>query len=165
MQGALLWLATSELPVVFKSGWMLLHVGFAGLSLGALLLAAVFAAAWLVKARSPAALARLPGPERLDLHAHQFTLVSFLFLGVMLVTGALWTQESSGRYWDGDPFDASALVTWGSLAFVLHLRVLHRWSGRRMAWLTLAALGFAVVTLFVVAILVPAIHDSYMVGG
>jgi ABC-type transport system involved in cytochrome c biogenesis permease subunit len=164
MQGLLLWLADGERPVLFKSWWLLLHVGFAGLFLGALLLAALFAAAWLVKARAPAAMTRLPGPERLDLHAHQLTLVSFLFLGVMIVAGALWAQESWGRYWGWDPFEASSLVTWILLAIVLHLRVLHRWSGRRMAWLTLAALGFAVVTLFVVAILVPTIHDSYMVG-
>ena len=48
---------------------------------------------------------------------------------------------------------------------VLHFRVLHRWSGQRMAWLTFVAFGFAVMTLFVVAILVPTIHNSYMVGG
>ena len=34
-----------------------------------------------------------------------------------------------------------------------------------MAWLTFVALAFAVVTLFVVAILVPTIHNSYMVGS
>jgi hypothetical protein len=34
-----------------------------------------------------------------------------------------------------------------------------------MAFLTFVALGFAVVTLFVVAILVPTIHNSYMVGS
>ena len=156
MQGALLWLATGELPVLFKSGWLVLHVGFAVLFLGALLLAAAFAAAWLVKARSPGALARLPGPERLDLLTHQLTLVSFLFLGVMIVAGTLWAQESSGRYWDGDPFDASALVTWSCLAFVLHLRALYRWSGRRTAWLTLAALGFAAVALLAAGILAAA---------
>ena len=156
MHGALHWLATGEVPVVFKSGWLMLHIGFAGLSLGALLLAAVFAAAWLVRARSPEALARLPGPERLDLQAHQLTLVSFLFLGAMIVTGALWALESSGRYWDGDPYDASALVTWGFLAFVLHLRGLYRWSGRRTAWLTLGALGFAAVALLVAGTLAGA---------
>lgn len=154
-----------EVPIIFKSWWLVLHIGFAKLFFAAILLAALCAAAWLVKARSPAALARLPGPERLDLYAHQLTLVSFLFLGVMIVAGALWAQQSWGRYWGWDPIETSSLVTWIFFAVVLHFRVLHRWSGRRMAWLTLAALGFAAVTLFVVAILVPTIHDSYMVGG
>jgi hypothetical protein len=34
-----------------------------------------------------------------------------------------------------------------------------------MAWLTLVAFGFAVITIFVVAVLVPTIHNSYMVGS
>jgi ABC-type transport system involved in cytochrome c biogenesis permease subunit len=154
-----------EVPIIFKSWWLVLHIGFAKLFFAAILLAALCALAWLVKARAPGALARLPSPERLDLYAHQLTLVSFLFLGVMIVAGALWAQQSWGRYWGWDPIETSALVTWIFFAIVLHFRVLHRWSGLRMAWLTLAALGFAVVTLFVVAVLVPTIHNSYMVGG
>lgn len=153
-----------EVPIIFKSWWLVLHIGFAKLFFAAILLAALCAVAWLLKARSPGALSRFPEPERLDLYSHQLTLVSFLFLGVMIAAGALWAQQSWGRYWGWDPIETSALVTWIFFAIVLHFRVLHRWSGRRMAWLTLTALGFAFVTLFVVAIMVPTIHNSYMVG-
>jgi len=153
-----------EVPIIFKSWWLVLHIGFAKLFFATILLAALCAVAWLLKARGPAALPRFPTPERLDLYAHQLTLVSFLFLGVMIVAGALWAQQSWGRYWGWDPIETSSLVTWVFFAVVLHFRVLHRWSGRRMAWLTLAALGLAVVTLFLVAIVVPTIHNSYMVG-
>jgi ABC-type transport system involved in cytochrome c biogenesis permease subunit len=154
-----------EVPIIFKSWWLVLHIGFAKLFVAAILLAAACAVAWLVKARDPAALPRLPPQEKLDLYAHQFTLVSFLFLGVMIAAGALWAHQSWGRYWGWDPMETSALVTWIVFAIVLHFRVLHRWSGRRMAWLTVVALGFALVTTFVVAIVVPTIHNSYMVGS
>jgi len=154
-----------EVPIIFKSWWLVLHIGFAKLFFATILLAALCAVAWLVKAGRPGALARLPSPERLDLYEHQLMLVSFLFLGVMIVAGALWAQQSWGRYWGWDPIETSSLVTWIAFAIVLHFRVLHRWSGARMAWLTLVALGFAVVTLFVVAIVVPTIHNSYMVGS
>ncbi|HET8733929.1 MAG TPA: cytochrome c biogenesis protein CcsA [Anaeromyxobacteraceae bacterium] len=154
-----------EVPIIFKSWWLVMHIGFAKLFFASILLAAACAAAWLVKDRRPRALASLPSKERLDLYAHQFTIVSFLFLGVMIVAGALWAHQSWGRYWGWDPIETSALVTWIVLAIVLHFRVLHRWSGERMAWLTFVALGFAVVTVFVVAILVPTIHNSYMVGS
>ena len=153
-----------EVPIIFKSWWLVLHIGFAKLFFATILLAGFCAGALLVKARRPTALARLPSAERLDLSSHQLTLVSFLFLGVMIAAGSLWAQQSWGRYWGWDPMETSALVTWIVLAIVLHFRVLHRWSGRRMAWLTLTALGFAFVTLFVVAIMVPTIHNSYMVG-
>jgi ABC-type transport system involved in cytochrome c biogenesis permease subunit len=154
-----------EVPIIFKSWWLVLHIGFAKLFFATILLAAFCAGAWLLKARGPAVLPRLPSPERLDLYAHQLTLVSFLFLGVMIAAGALWAQQSWGRYWGWDPMETSALVTWIVFGIVLHFRVLHRWSGRRMAWLTLVALGFAAVTVFIVAILAPTIHNSYMVGS
>jgi ABC-type transport system involved in cytochrome c biogenesis permease subunit len=154
-----------EVPIIFKSWWLVLHIGFAKLFFAAILLAAFCAALYLWKLRDPSALPRLPAPEKLDLYAHQLTLVSFLFLGVMIAAGALWAQQSWGRYWGWDPIETSALVTWVAFAVVLHFRVLHRWSGRRMAWLTFVALAFAVVTLFVVAVLVPTIHNSYMVGS
>lgn len=153
-----------EVPIIFKSWWLALHIGFAKLFFATILLAALCAAAWLVKARRPGALARLPSPERLDLYEHQLTLVSFLFLGVMIAAGSLWAHQSWGRYWAWDPMETSSLVTWVALGIILHFRVLHGWTARRMAWLTFAGLAFAVVTLFVVALLVPTIHDSYMVG-
>ena len=154
-----------EVPIIFKSWWLFLHIGFAKLFFATILLAACCAAAWLWKQRNPGALRSLPSPEKLDLYAHQFMIISFLFLGVMIVAGSLWAHQSWGRYWGWDPIETSALVTWIVFGIVLHFRVLHRWSGRRMAWLTFVALGFAVVTLFVVAILVPTIHNSYMVGS
>jgi ABC-type transport system involved in cytochrome c biogenesis permease subunit len=153
-----------EVPIIFKSWWLFLHIGFAKLFFATILLAAACAVAWLVKAARPGALARLPSAERLDLYEHQLTLVSFLFLGVMIVAGALWAQQSWGRYWGWDPIETSALVTWLGLGIVLHFRVLHGWTERRMAFLTLAGLALAVVTVFVVATVLPTIHNSYMVG-
>lgn len=153
-----------DVPIIFKSGWLFVHIGFADLFFAAILLAALCAAAYLVKAQRPASLARLPSPERLDLYSHQLALVSFLFLGVMIVAGSLWARQSWGRYWGWDPIETSSLVTWLVLGVILHFRVLHRWPPRRMAYLTFVALAFAFVTLFVVAIVVPTIHDSYMVG-
>lgn len=153
-----------EVPIIFKSWWLFLHIGFAKLFFATLCLAAACAVVYLVRARRPAALPRLPTAERLALYEHQLTLVSFLFLGVMIVAGALWAQQSWGRYWGWDPIETMSLVTWVALAIVLHFRVLHGWPERRMAWLTLVGLGIAVVMVFAVAMVVPTIHNSYMVG-
>ena len=153
-----------DVPIIFKSWWLALHIGFAKLFFATICLAAACAVVYLVRARRPAALARLPSPERLALYEHQLTLVSFLFLGVMIVAGALWAHQSWGRYWGWDPIETSSLVTWIGFGIILHFRVLHGWPERRMAWLTLAGLALAVVTLFVVAIAVPTIHNSYLVG-
>jgi ABC-type transport system involved in cytochrome c biogenesis permease subunit len=153
-----------EVPIIFRSWWLVLHIGFGKLFFATILLAAFCAAAYLAKAGRPGSLPRLPSPERLDLYEHQLTLVSFLFLGVMIVAGSLWARQSWGRYWGWDPMETSSLVTWLALGIILHFRVLHRWTERRMAYLTFVGLAFAVTTLYVVAMVVPTIHNSYRVG-
>ncbi|HSM92491.1 MAG TPA: cytochrome c biogenesis protein CcsA [Anaeromyxobacteraceae bacterium] len=153
------------LPIIFRSYWLYLHIGFAKLFAATLLLSAACAAGYLLKAGDPRRLPSLPAAEQLDLYGHQLMLVSFLFLGVMIVAGSLWAAQGWGRYWGWDPIETSALVTWIVLGIILHFRVLHGWSGRRMAWLAFVGLAFGFATLFVVARVVPTIHSSYLVGG
>jgi ABC-type transport system involved in cytochrome c biogenesis permease subunit len=154
----------SEVPIIFRSPWLWVHIGFAKAFGACTIVAGACAAAHLAKAARPERFPRLPAAEDLDLYAHHFLLVAFLFLGVMIAAGALWAHQSWGRYWGWDPIETSALTTWIGFGVILHFRVLHGWSGRRMAYLTLAAFGLAMVTLYVVAIVVPTIHDSYLVG-
>lgn len=153
-----------EVPIIFKSYWLWLHIGFAKAFGACTVLAAGAAAGVLVRSRRPGRLGWLPDAEDLELYAHQFLLVAFLFLGIMIAAGSLWAHQSWGRYWAWDPIETSALVTWIVFGIVLHFRVLHRWTGRRMAYLTFVATAFMLVTVFVVVVAVPTIHDSYMVG-
>lgn len=154
----------AEVPVIFKSYWLFLHIAFAKLFGATVVLAACCAGAFLARGRWPGSLERLPSTSRLDLYSHQFMLLSFLFLGVMIIAGSLWAHQSWGRYWGWDPIETSALATWFVMGIILHFRVLHGWTGRRMAWLTFVALACALVTVYVVTLVVPTIHDSYMVG-
>ena len=154
----------NEVPIIFRSTWLYLHIGFAKLYGATTILAAACAAAYLAKERDPGRLERLPSAPRLDLFGHQFLLVSFLFLGVMIVAGSLWAHQSWGRYWAWDPIETTALATWVTLGILLHFRILHGWGGRRMAWLTFVALALMVLTLYVVVLVTPTIHNFYMVG-
>jgi ABC-type transport system involved in cytochrome c biogenesis permease subunit len=154
----------SEVPIIFRSAWLWLHVGFAKLFAVCAAIATGAAAGYLVKKRDAGKLKWMPGVESLELYSHQFLLVSFLFLGVMIAAGSLWANQSWGRYWNWDPIETSALVTWIAFGVILHFRVLHKWTGARMAWLTFVAAAFMIVTIFVVAVAVPTVHNSYMVG-
>lgn len=153
-----------EVPIIFKSYWLFLHIGFAKAFGASLIVATACAVAYLIKLASPERLARMPEVERLDLYGYQFLLISFLFLGVMIIAGSLWAHQSWGRYWGWDPIETSSLATWLAFGIILHLRVLHRWSGRRMAWLTQVAFACGMSTLYVVTLVVPTIHNSYLVG-
>lgn len=154
-----------EVPIIFKSYWLWLHIGFAKLFFVFALLAAAAGIGFLLRDQFRDGLDRLPDRDRLDLYGHQFLLVSFLCLGVMIAAGSLWAQQSWGRYWGWDPIETAALATWLAYGIILHFRVLHRWSGRRMAWLNIFALILAVLTLYVVVIVLPSIHNFYMVGS
>ncbi len=155
----------NEVPIIFKSYWLWLHVGFANAFSACTFLASGASAAYLFKRRRPEALARLPSPEVLEAWSHQLLLVAFLFLGVMIAAGSLWAKQSWGRYWAWDPIETSSLATWLGFGIILHFRVLQHWSGPRMAALTFVALAMAVVTLYVVALVAPTIHNSYLVGA
>ena len=153
-----------EVPIIFKSYWLLLHIGFAKAFAATVVLASSCAVVYLIKRGSDRRLSMLPSAEKLDRYSHQFLLVSFFFLGVMIAAGSLWAHQSWGRYWAWDPIETSSLAAWIVFGLILHLRVIHRWSGRPMAYLTLVAFGFAIMVLYIVTLLVPTIHNSYMVG-
>lgn len=153
-----------EVPIIFKSYWLFLHIGFAKAFAASIIMASACAVAYLVKSHDAARLSGFPGKEKLELYATQFLFISFLFLSVMIVAGSLWAHQSWGRYWAWDPIETSSLVTWMVFGIILHFKVLHRWSGPRMAWLTMVALAFSIVTLYVVTLVVPTIHNSYLVG-
>ncbi|BDG08847.1 cytochrome c biogenesis protein [Anaeromyxobacter paludicola] len=166
----LAWAATAfqlrvEAPIIFKSGWFPFHVLFTKLFAASVVLAATCAAAYLWKARRPAALPALPDPERLDLYAHRFLLLSFFSLGAMVMAGALWANDSWGRYWAWDPIETASLSTWLAFGAILHFRVLHRWTGRAMAWLTLLAFALALALFYAVALMLPSVHNASMLSG
>jgi ABC-type transport system involved in cytochrome c biogenesis permease subunit len=156
----------NEVPIIFKSYWLWLHIGFAKAYAATLVISAGCAVMYLMKSRSIRDQLRDESQDlpRLEMYAYQFLLVSFLLLGVMIIAGSLWAHQSWGRYWAWDPIETCSLVSWLTTGAILHLKSLHAWSGRRMAWLYLAALVCGVVTLYVVTLVVPTIHNSYMVG-
>ena len=67
----------------------------------------------------------------------------FLILGVGIMLGAIWADQSWGRPWGWDPKETFALVTWIFYLLVLHVRIVTV----DKAWWTsvLACTGFAVM--------------------
>jgi len=153
----------NEVPIIFKSYWLWLHIGFAKMYAATLLISAVCAVMYLMKSRPSSDRTNVDLP-RLEMYAHQFLLVAFLLLGVMIIAGSLWAHQSWGRYWAWDPIETSSLVAWLITGAILHLKSLHGWGGRRMAWLNLVALFCGLATVYVVTLVVPTIHNSYLVG-
>ncbi len=105
----------------------------------------------------------LPSLEVLDRLTYRAVTLAFPLLTLMVITGAVWANESWGRYWGWDPKETWALITWLFYATFLHTRLTHGWKGRRSA--VLAVLGFVAVmfTYLGVSFLLPGLH-SYARG-
>ena len=62
-------------------------------------------------------------------------------LGAVLITGPIWAHEAWSRYWNWDPKEVWAFITWVVYAAYLHARTTAGWRGRKAAYLALLGLA------------------------
>ncbi len=133
--------AVLPLPDALNSPWLVIHVVSAVISTGAFTIGALLSVLYLVKARSSATtgyLARVPEPKVLDrlsyrMHAFGFPVWTF----AVLITGPIWAHQAWGAYWNWDPKEVWAFITWVVYAAYLHARATAGWRGRNAAILAL----------------------------
>jgi cytochrome c-type biogenesis protein CcsB len=133
--------AVLPLPDALNSPWLVIHVVSAVISTGAFTIGALLSGLYLVKARSTATtgyLARVPEPKVLDrlsyrMHAFGFPVWTF----AVLITGPIWAHQAWGAYWNWDPKEVWAFITWVVYAAYLHARATAGWRGRNAAILAL----------------------------
>src|SRR3954447_9662938 len=145
---AVLWLYAPVAPLTeaLSSYWLVIHVVSAIIATGAFTLGGITSALYLVKARGSAKgadaesgyVARLPQPEALDrvayrLHAFGFPVWTF----AVLITGPIWAHQAWSSYWNWDPKEVWAFITWVVYAAYLHARATAGWRGRKAAYLAL----------------------------
>ncbi len=103
--------------------------------------------------------AGLPSLEKLDSLTYKTVGAAFAGLAILLVTGAIWANESWGKYWGWDPKETGALVAWLAYAAYLHTRIAHGWSGRRSAYFALLGFLLVIFTYLGVSYLLPGLHS------
>ncbi len=103
--------------------------------------------------------AALPSAETLDGLMYKLAGVAFAGLALLLITGAVWANESWGRYWGWDAKEVGALVAWITYAGFLHSRIARGWTGRRSAYFAIVAFLFVIFTYLGVSYLLPGLHS------
>jgi len=100
----------------------------------------------------------LPDADALDRITYKTVCIAFPLLTLMIAAGAYWANRAWGSYWNWDPKETWAAITWLVYAGYLHMRVTRGMRGRVAAYF--AVLGFAVVmfTFFGVTYLLPGLH-------
>jgi len=168
--GAAMFTPKADLALTSKlaSWWLNIHVVFAKLTYGAFVVSFALALVYLYRERARGTLAevlaKLPSQDVIDDLEFRFVGVGFVFLGMMIVAGAIWANEAWGRYWAWDPIETWSLISWIVYALYLHTRLTLGWRGRRSALFALFALPVVVFALIGVPLVYQSIHGAYLLG-
>ncbi|WP_435770053.1 c-type cytochrome biogenesis protein CcsB [Nocardioides sp. SYSU DS0651] len=152
---AVIWLHDEVAPLTeaLNSPWLVIHVVSAIIATGAFTLGGIASIMYLVRARAErkvqaagvgltgwlARVPSLPALDRLAYRVHAFAFPVWTF--AVLITGPIWAHEAWSRYWNWDPKEVWAFITWVVYAGYLHARATAGWKGRNAA--ILALLGLA----------------------
>nr|YP_010280813.1 cytochrome c biogenesis protein [Circaea alpina subsp. micrantha]UKH50108.1 cytochrome c biogenesis protein [Circaea alpina subsp. micrantha] len=60
--------------------------------------------------------------QQLDHWSSRIISLGFLFLTIGILSGAVWANEAWGSYWNWDPKETWAFITWTMFAIYLHTR-------------------------------------------
>jgi cytochrome c-type biogenesis protein CcsB len=149
---AVLWLYDPVAPLTeaLLSYWLVIHVMSAIIATGAFTLGGITSALYLIKARAESRghgtdrgyVARLPPLATLDrvsyrIHAFGFPVWTF----AVLISGPIWAHQAWSSYWNWDPKEVCAFITWVLYAAYLHARSTAGWKGRNAAILALVGVA------------------------
>ncbi len=101
----------------------------------------------------------LPKKEILDGLAYRVNLFGLPMVTLLLVTGGIWAHSSWGRFWGWDPKETWALITWIVYAIYVHSRIVHGWSGRRSAIISIIGFFVVMFTYMGVNVLLSGLHS------
>lgn len=102
---------------------------------------------------------RLPSLESLDGLMYKTACLAFAGLAMLLITGAIWANESWGRPWGFDSKETGALIAWLTYAGFLHTRISRGWTGRSSAYFAIVGFLLVIFTYLGVSYLLPGLHS------
>ncbi len=135
----------ANLVPVLDSYWVMIHVSIIVASYGPLTLSMILGLIALILF----VLTNSKNKKKIDLHIKEITIISEMSMTVGLVMltignflGAMWANESWGRYWGWDPKETWALINIILYAFILHTRLIPGLRGK-LTFNVLAYFAFA----------------------
>lgn len=157
--------AASPLIPALKSNWLLMHVSVMIISYASLIIGSLFSIAFLViwffeqkqlsfssissNSEISNTIVELNATrfktllDNLDNLSYRFIGIAFPFLTIGILSGAVWANETWGSYWNWDPKETWALITWLVFAIYLHTRLIKGSKGVLPA--SIGTLGFLIV--------------------
>ena len=122
-----------NLVPALQSNWLIMHVTMMITSYGLLIIGSILAIIWLIidsKVHNLAGLEKNCFMTRqvsllthIDYWSYRLIGLGFPLLTIGILSGAVWANEAWGTYWNWDPKETWALVTWIMFAIYLHTRL------------------------------------------
>nr|QWY87484.1 cytochrome c heme attachment protein [Pterocarpus soyauxii] len=81
--------------------------------------------------------------QQLDRWSYRIISLGFIFLTIGILSGAVWANEAWGSYWNWDPKETWAFITWTIFAIYLHTRKNKKFEGVNSS--IAASLGFLII--------------------
>jgi cytochrome c-type biogenesis protein CcsB len=150
----------------YRSIWLIMHVLFAKLTYGSILIASALSFSIILRkyldSKKYSFVDRLPESDKADLISYKLIATSLFFSSIMLVSGSIWANQLWGKYWGWDPVEVWALITWVVYGLYLHLRVTYKFSGIPASFYVIAAFFISVFSFFIMPYFLTTIHNSFM---
>ncbi|MDQ2871950.1 MAG: c-type cytochrome biogenesis protein CcsB, partial [Candidatus Eremiobacteraeota bacterium] len=104
----------------------------------------------------------IPSLAQLDVLIYRVVAIGLPLLTLGIITGAMWAHEAWGAYWQNDPKETAALLSWIIYAVYMHLHTRNAWRGERSA--LVSAIGFLSIMFcyFGVNIWISGLHSYKM---
>nr|YP_009764787.1 cytochrome c biogenesis protein [Acrocarpus fraxinifolius]QIS95064.1 cytochrome c biogenesis protein [Acrocarpus fraxinifolius] len=81
--------------------------------------------------------------QQLDRWSYRIISLGFIFLTIGILSGAVWANEAWGSYWNWDPKETWAFITWTIFAIYLHTRKKKKKEGVNSS--IVASMGFLII--------------------
>jgi cytochrome c-type biogenesis protein CcsB len=164
-----LYTPAGALVPALNSYWLVVHVAAAIVAGGMFTVGAGLTVLFLVRDRSdrrrrddePAGgyVRQLPSAATLQSLAQAAHVFAFPIWTFAVIAGAIWAEDSWGRYWGWDPKETWAFITWVLYAAYLHAQSTAGWRGRRSAWFAVAGYLAFLFNFFGVNLWITGLHS------
>uniref|UniRef100_UPI003003416F cytochrome c biogenesis protein n=1 Tax=Dasiphora glabra TaxID=1429983 RepID=UPI003003416F len=81
--------------------------------------------------------------QQLDRWSYRIISLGFILLTIGILSGAVWANEAWGSYWNWDPKETWAFITWTVFAIYLHIRTNKNYETVNSA--IVASVGFLII--------------------
>ena len=162
--GTLMKEVASTLAPALQSWWLWIHITGASIGFASVLMAAGMGLMYLLKEKySGGIYEKLPELKDIDTLAYRYVAGGFIMYGLMIVSGAFWSNQVKGNYWGWDPVEVWSLISWLIYGIYLHLRITFGWRGRKLAWYSLVALAIMIISYWGIPFGVETFHSGFRI--